>query len=111
LSRCFDAYCILQAPWSVVKLKKVHLMGPTRTPGFGFGIVASVALLAGEYIYELMGLLSVDGKAVHTRLSEIRAADKTVRILCGPLRMLNHDCNPNAEASPSFSFSLAEPEV
>ncbi|KAJ7848706.1 hypothetical protein B0H14DRAFT_3452921 [Mycena olivaceomarginata] len=73
LQWCFDAYCILQAPWSVVKLKKVHLMGPTRTPGFGFGIVASVALLAGEYIYELMGLLSVDGKAVHTRLSEIRS--------------------------------------
>ncbi|KAJ7872621.1 hypothetical protein B0H14DRAFT_3563205 [Mycena olivaceomarginata] len=84
-------------PNSVVKLKKVHLMGPTRTPGFGIGIVASVALLAGEYIYELMGLLSVDGNAVHTRLSEIRAADQTVRILCGPLRMLNHDCNPNAE--------------
>ncbi|KAJ7474565.1 hypothetical protein B0H11DRAFT_1918274 [Mycena galericulata] len=57
--------------------EKVHLMGPTRTPGFGFGIAASVALLAGEYIYELMGLLSVDGNAVHTRLSEIRAADKT----------------------------------
>ncbi|KAJ7812194.1 hypothetical protein B0H14DRAFT_3479008 [Mycena olivaceomarginata] len=73
---CFDVYCILQAPWSVVKLKKVHLMGPTRTPGFRFGIVASVALLAGEYIYELMGLLSVDGNAVHTRLSEIRAADQ-----------------------------------
>ncbi|KAJ7875941.1 hypothetical protein B0H14DRAFT_2568535 [Mycena olivaceomarginata] len=72
-------------------------MGPNRNPEFGFGIIASVALLAGEYIYELMGLLSVDGNAVHTRLSEIRAADKTVRILCGPLRMLNHDCNPNAE--------------
>ncbi|KAJ7840411.1 hypothetical protein B0H14DRAFT_3696441 [Mycena olivaceomarginata] len=49
----------------------------TRTPRFGLGIIASVALLAGEYIYELMGLLSVDGNAVHMRLSEIRAADKT----------------------------------
>ncbi|KAJ7889151.1 hypothetical protein B0H14DRAFT_2692457, partial [Mycena olivaceomarginata] len=86
---CFDAYCILQASWFVVSLKKVYLMGPTRNPEFGFGIVASVAFLAGEYIYELMG-----GNAVHTRLSEIRAADKTVRILCGPLRMLNYDCNP-----------------
>jgi hypothetical protein len=89
-----------------VRLKKVHLIGPTRNPEFGFGIVASVALLAGEYIYELMGLLSVDGNAVHTRLSEIRAADKTVRILCGPLRMLNHDCNPNAEVSHSSSPSF-----
>jgi hypothetical protein len=94
---------ILQAPWSVVRLKKVYHIGPTRNPEFGFGIVSSIALLAGEYIYELMGLLSVDGNAVHTRLSEIRAADKTVRILCGPLRMLNHDCNPNAEVSYSSS--------
>jgi hypothetical protein len=71
----------------------------TRTPRFGLGIIASVALLAGEYIYELMGLLSVDGNAVHMRLSEIRAADKTVRILSSPLCMLNHDCNPNAEVT------------
>ncbi|KAJ7806189.1 hypothetical protein B0H14DRAFT_3152985 [Mycena olivaceomarginata] len=72
-----------------------HVMG---SPGIrGFGIVVSVPLLAGEYIYELTGLLSVDGNAEHTRLSEIRAADNTVRILFGPLRMLNHDCNPNAE--------------
>ncbi|KAJ7794599.1 hypothetical protein B0H14DRAFT_2621736 [Mycena olivaceomarginata] len=35
---------------------KVHVMG---SPGIrGFGIVASVPLLAGEYIYELTGLLS-----------------------------------------------------
>jgi hypothetical protein len=61
--------------------------------------VASVPLLAGEYIYELMGLMSLDGNAKHTHLSEIEAADNTVRILCGPLRMLNHDCNPNAEVS------------
>jgi hypothetical protein len=80
------------------------------SPGIrGFGIVASVPLLAGEYIYELTGLLSVDGNAEHTRLSEIRAADNTVRILFGPLRMLNHDCNPNAEVLsflPSFHSLL-----
>ncbi|KAJ7893106.1 hypothetical protein B0H14DRAFT_915019 [Mycena olivaceomarginata] len=50
---CFDSYCILQAPWSVVKLK-VHVMG---FPGIrGFGIVASVPLLAGEYIYDIIHL-------------------------------------------------------
>ena len=65
----------------------------------GFGIVASVPLLSGEYIYELMGLMSSDGNAKHTRLSEIEAAGNTVRILCGPLRMVNHDCKPNAEVS------------
>jgi hypothetical protein len=61
--------------------------------------VASVPLLAGEYIYELTGLLSVDGHATNTRLSEYRADDNTARILFGPLRMLNHDCSPNAEVS------------
>ncbi|KAJ7914137.1 hypothetical protein B0H13DRAFT_1873215 [Mycena leptocephala] len=40
---CFDAYCILPAPWSVVRLKKVYLIGPTRNPEFVFGIVASVS--------------------------------------------------------------------
>ncbi|KAJ7876650.1 hypothetical protein B0H13DRAFT_1472229, partial [Mycena leptocephala] len=92
--RCFDAYCVLQAPWSAVKLK-VLSMGSNLTRGFG--IVASVPLLSGEYIYELMGLMSSDGNAKHTRLSEIEAAGNTVRILCGPLRMVNRDCKPNAE--------------
>ncbi|KAJ7933630.1 hypothetical protein B0H13DRAFT_1855872 [Mycena leptocephala] len=94
---CFDAYCVLQAPWSAVKLK-VLSMGSNLTRGFG--IVASVPLLSGEYIYELMGLMSSDGNAKHTRLSEIEAAGNTVRILCGPLRMVNHDCKPNAESEP-----------
>ncbi|KAJ7905941.1 hypothetical protein B0H13DRAFT_1477805, partial [Mycena leptocephala] len=74
---------------------KVLSLGSNRTRGFG--IVASVPLLAGEYIYELTGLLSVDGHATNTRLSEYRADDNTARILFGPLRMLNHDCSPNAE--------------
>ncbi|KAJ7868382.1 hypothetical protein B0H14DRAFT_2572406 [Mycena olivaceomarginata] len=38
------------APWSAVRLKVLSL-GSNRTRGFG--IVASVPLLAGEYIYEL----------------------------------------------------------
>ncbi|KAJ7829588.1 hypothetical protein B0H14DRAFT_3143865 [Mycena olivaceomarginata] len=94
---CFDAYCILQAPWSVVSLKVLPL-GPEQTRGFG--IAASVPLTAKEYIYELAGLISVDGNAEHTRLSEYEATDKTIRLLIGPLRMVNHDCNPNAEYLP-----------
>ncbi|KAJ7857841.1 hypothetical protein B0H14DRAFT_3638037, partial [Mycena olivaceomarginata] len=94
---CFDAYCILQAPWLVVSLH-VREMGPKRIRGFG--ITASVHLPANEYIYELAGLVSVDGNAEHTRLSRYEATDKTVRILIGPLRMVNHDCNPNGEYLP-----------
>ncbi|KAJ7856945.1 hypothetical protein B0H14DRAFT_2752016, partial [Mycena olivaceomarginata] len=73
-------------------------MGPNRIRGFG--ITASVPLPANEYIYELAGLILVDGNAEHTRLSQYEATDKTVRILIGPLRMVNHNCNPNAEYLP-----------
>ncbi|KAJ7726668.1 hypothetical protein B0H14DRAFT_2641058 [Mycena olivaceomarginata] len=68
--RCFDAYCILQAPWSVVSLDILQ-MGPKQTRGFG--ITASVPLPAKEYIYELAGLILVDGNAEHTRLSQYEA--------------------------------------
>lgn len=82
-------------------IKKVLPLGPKQTRGFG--IAASVPLTAKEYIYELAGLISVDGNAEHTRLPEYEATDKTVRLLIGPLRMVNHDCNPNAEVCYVFS--------
>jgi hypothetical protein len=90
--------CILYSASALVGclIKRLE-MGPNRIRGFG--ITASVPLPANEYIYELAGLISVDGNAEHTRLSQYEATDKTVRILIGPLRMVNHDCNPNAEVS------------
>ncbi|KAJ7876340.1 hypothetical protein B0H14DRAFT_2568289 [Mycena olivaceomarginata] len=45
-----------------------------------------------------LGLTFSDGNAKHTRLSEIEVAGNTVRILCGPLRIV--DCKSNAESEP-----------
>ncbi|KAJ7284385.1 hypothetical protein C8J57DRAFT_1288277 [Mycena rebaudengoi] len=92
---CLCAYSILLAPWSVVALKVTH-MGSTKE--LGFAVHASQPLKAGEIIYELAGLLSTDTEAPNfTRLAEMEADDGTPRVLIGPIRLVNHDCSPNAE--------------
>ncbi|KAJ7933493.1 hypothetical protein B0H13DRAFT_1856001 [Mycena leptocephala] len=72
----------------------------------GFGIVASVPLLSWEYIYELMGLMSSDGNAKHTRLSEIEAAGKQFEFCVAPSEWLT--TTANRTQSTSFSESTLQ---
>ncbi|KAJ6454027.1 hypothetical protein C8R47DRAFT_1228846 [Mycena vitilis] len=91
------AYTVLLAPWSAVKLR-VTRMGPSDTKGFA--IVAARDLKENEYIYELAGLMSIDTAelAQHTDLSVVTfPGHDTKHILFGPIRLVNHDCQPNAE--------------
>jgi hypothetical protein len=66
-------------------------------------------LVEHEVIYPLIGLMPVDARAEHSRLSEIhphtsqvgqKAKAEKPRILVGPLRFVNHACRSyNAEVS------------
>ncbi|KAJ7149004.1 hypothetical protein C8R43DRAFT_952248 [Mycena crocata] len=93
----FHAYSMLVAPWSPVSLT-------VSPPGVycrrGFGIVADRDLFENEYLWELAGMLSSDYTDQHTGLSVVPHPDakkNTLHILFGPIRLINHDCIPNAE--------------
>ncbi|KAJ7928672.1 hypothetical protein B0H13DRAFT_2311289 [Mycena leptocephala] len=88
-----QAYIGLISPWSPMKLKVLPL-GITAEPGFG--VVARRAFSTGEYIFELIGLLTTDYVEEHTALSTITyPRHQTRHIFWGPIRMVNHDCSPN----------------
>ncbi|KAJ7768768.1 hypothetical protein B0H14DRAFT_2968186 [Mycena olivaceomarginata] len=88
------AYCVLLAPWSAVRLKVLRMGATTRR---GFGIQAAVDLRENEFVYELSGLMSTDYEP-DSGLSAITCPiHGTEHILFGPIRLVNHDCNPNAE--------------
>ena len=79
-------------------------MGPNHLKGFS--IIARRDLQPGELIYELVGLIPKDNQAAHTQLSEIIPHPSQVkrarkpRILFGPIRFINHDCQAiNADVS------------
>ncbi|KAJ7934896.1 hypothetical protein B0H13DRAFT_2481348 [Mycena leptocephala] len=90
-----QVYIGLISPWSPVKLKVLPL-GITAEPGFG--VVARRAFSTGEYIFELIGLLTTDYVEEHTALSTITCPrHQTRHIFRGPIRMVNHDCSPNVQ--------------
>ncbi|KAJ6497601.1 hypothetical protein C8R45DRAFT_983543 [Mycena sanguinolenta] len=90
-----QAYLALIAPWSPVRLKVVQ-MGVEAEPGFG--VVAQRGFSVGEYIYELIGLLTPDYVEGHSELSTINCPrHQTRHVFWGPIRMVNHDCTPNVE--------------
>ncbi|KAF8163870.1 hypothetical protein K438DRAFT_1775781 [Mycena galopus ATCC 62051] len=97
---------VLLAPWSPVKIQS-H---PLQQGGYRqMCIHAGRAIQKGEVLYELAGQLASDleSEISHTHLSQMKAWDKTTRILFGPIRWLNHHCNANTEASGnSGSFCL-----
>ncbi|KAJ7923721.1 hypothetical protein B0H13DRAFT_1864705 [Mycena leptocephala] len=80
-----QVYRGLISPWSPVKLKVLSL-GITAEPGFG--VVARRAFSTGEYIFELIGLLTTDYVEEHTALSTITCPrHQTRHIFWGPIRM------------------------
>ncbi|KAJ7846959.1 hypothetical protein B0H14DRAFT_2770645, partial [Mycena olivaceomarginata] len=97
-----QAYIGLISPWSPVKLKVLPL-GITAEPGFG--VVARRAFSTGKYIFELIGLLTTDYVEEHTALSTITCPrHQTRHIFWGTIRMVNHDCSPNVQASEELVF-------
>ncbi|KAJ7511052.1 hypothetical protein B0H11DRAFT_1899512 [Mycena galericulata] len=104
------AYLPLIAPWSAVHLKVVR-MGRTRTPGFG--IVAQRDIAAGEYLHELIALVTPNFTARQSNLSQIYCPKHgTEHIFWGPLRMINHDCRPNwveVEGSRAMVIAAVRP--
>ncbi|KAJ7834439.1 hypothetical protein B0H14DRAFT_3142334 [Mycena olivaceomarginata] len=90
-----QAYIGLIAPWSAVRLKVLPLGIAAE---LGFSVVAQCAFSTGEYIYELIGLLTTDYVEGHTELSTITCPHHQTRhVFWGPIRMVNHDCSPNIQ--------------
>ncbi|KAJ7082458.1 hypothetical protein B0H15DRAFT_803271 [Mycena belliarum] len=88
------AYAVLRAPWSPVQIKHVR-MGVDRDRGWG--LVASTTIRKDEYLYEVLGALTVDMTEEQTDLSTMTVYGGKTRIMWGPLRLVNHDCEPNIE--------------
>ncbi|KAJ7775889.1 hypothetical protein B0H14DRAFT_2964314 [Mycena olivaceomarginata] len=89
------AYLPLIAPWAPVHLQ-VRPMGAFGE--VGFGVVAQRAIKQGEYIRELIGVLTPDYTTEQSTLSEMYCKVHGCKhILWGPIRMLNHDHAPNIE--------------
>ncbi|KAJ7684906.1 hypothetical protein DFH06DRAFT_1118561 [Mycena polygramma] len=100
---CLNAYTVLLAPWSPVQLR-VKCMGCLHTKGFT--ICAARDLAENEFIYELAGLMSIDlaDNTEHTDLSTVAfPEDGTRRLLFGPICLLNHHCEANAETNHRVS--------
>jgi hypothetical protein len=62
-----------------------------------FGVRACRDFLAGEYVYELAGLVPTDSSADHAGLSAImthvdQGETLESRVLFGPIRFVNHHC-------------------
>ncbi|KAJ7613359.1 hypothetical protein DFH06DRAFT_1307939 [Mycena polygramma] len=95
LKWALQAYLVIIAPWSSVRLKVVR-MGREDEPGFG--LVASRHIDMGEYIYEAIGLYTIDFSTDHSFLSTIDCPRHgTPHVFWGPIRLINHDCRPNVE--------------
>ncbi|KAJ7656714.1 hypothetical protein DFH06DRAFT_1198321 [Mycena polygramma] len=95
LKWALQAYLVVIAPWSSVKLKVVR-MGRDEVPGFG--LVATRYIAKDEYIYEAIGLYTTDFSADHSFLSTIACPrHRTPHVFWGPIRLINHDCIPNVE--------------
>lgn len=77
-----------------------------------FSVVANRPLVENEIIYDLMGIMAIDGDAPHSHLSEItghtsQPAAGQVRILDGAIRFINHSCQKfNCEVSGYYTCSL-----
>ncbi|KAJ7603372.1 hypothetical protein DFH06DRAFT_1350230 [Mycena polygramma] len=52
----------------------------------------------GEYIYEAIGLYTINFSTDHSFLSTIDCLrHRTLHVFWGPIYLINHDCRPNVE--------------
>ena len=79
-----------------------------------YGILATRDIKKNDIIYELIGLMPIDNDTPHTRMSEITANPcqnqpiDALRILFGPMRLVNHSCTKSnaAVCDHPFRFPL-----
>jgi hypothetical protein len=70
------------------------------------GIKSITEIKASTYILELSGSMSSD-IFDHGSVSVIESSPKQLgppgpRLILGPFRFINHDCNPNAQVSETY---------
>jgi hypothetical protein len=105
--RVLRAYSFLYLKHSDVKLKATTIRQRKQ-----FGVEACRKFCTGEYIYELVGLVPIDGKAKHTELSVTtphidQGEALEPRVLFGPIRFINHHCkDSNVEVSKQYLFGV-----
>ncbi|KAK7052363.1 hypothetical protein R3P38DRAFT_2859948 [Favolaschia claudopus] len=88
----FGAFSVLNAPWSRIRISVPRLSNSRQ-----LGLRAEVDIPRDTYLYEALGMLSEDPRTdTNTSgLSTMPGQDRVDRVLYGPIRLANHDCNPN----------------
>jgi hypothetical protein len=98
------AVCLIH-PASSIRITKLNL-GTTQ-----LGVKVQCLIKRGSEIPELYGTMASDVDDNRTKLSEIiehsmNTGPEGVRPLAGPMRLVNHHCNPNCEVRP-FSSEIS----
>ncbi|KAK6985110.1 hypothetical protein R3P38DRAFT_3291968 [Favolaschia claudopus] len=93
-----QAHLTMLAPWASTRLKLFRF---DPNDHIQFGVFAHHDIPANVLLPELLGQLSRDNvnmssKVETTHLSEMFARNGTTRVLYGPIRFVNHSCNPNS---------------
>ncbi|KAJ7646119.1 hypothetical protein DFH06DRAFT_1300865 [Mycena polygramma] len=89
------SYAALFASWSVVSMRMIPIGGVGSRQ---FAVKAEDDIPPHTMLHELTGLLSsdpADGRS-HSNLSVMWDLDGVQRVVFGPIRLINHSCDPNA---------------
>lgn len=104
LIRCsvLHRYMILYRVGSMAKIQKVSFDGKTLSGG----VVATQRIVVDTAVLELCGSLSSDVTDHTPGLSVIESGRRQLgprgpRLILGPFRFVNHDCEPNCQVSVS----------
>jgi len=97
------AACLIHES-SAVQAAKLDL----RVGGRELGVKARRSIPGGVMVYELFGATPIDVDGRHTKLSQIVKHESLTgpdgdRLLAGPMRLANHNCNPNCEVCAYLS--------
>lgn len=116
LFRLIPAYAMVIQPVSIASVRLRKFRPQSTREAWTFGIFATEKIPAGIFLYELMGLMAENPYQKHSDLSEVyphpaQNKGQSPRVLFGPIRFVNHECQSNCEVRtlPDFhasSFNL-----
>ena len=99
-------YSLLYMPTGAVKICKVTHTGREAS----FGLEARYPIEAGVFIKETCSSMSADtvsnGGPSVIEAKPSQNGPPGPRLILGPFRMINHDCDPNSQVRVNNSFIL-----
>lgn len=103
----FQAYDFIAFPNCPVTFTPVRAFRARRE----IGVMATQDLAENTLLYEVCGLLSnsVPGKGKYISSLQSDVDEEVVRVLVGPVRFVNHCCDPNATVSRGSAKQRCSP--